>query len=84
MGQSIEARPDAILERAEFGYWEIGTMIGLQSGDSARLTLTERKTRQEYILPIPKKDAPSVSSRLNELMTSFGEFCCCIPQHHRR
>lgn len=75
LGQSIEERPEAILDREEFGHWEIDTVIGLQSGDSALLTITERKTRQEYILPIPKKDAPSVSARLNELMVSLdGNF----------
>lgn len=71
MGQSIEERPEAILEREEFGHWEIDTMIGLQSSDSTLLTLTERKTRQEYILPMANKDVSSVSERLKELMTAF-------------
>lgn len=73
MGQSIEERPEAILERQEFGHWEIDTVIGRKSGDSALLTLTERKTRQEYILPIPQKDASSVSERLKKLMAFWGE-----------
>lgn len=73
LGQSIEERPEAIVNRQEFGHWEIDTVIGRQSGDSALLTLTERKTRQEYILPISKKDAPSVSDCLKKLMASWGE-----------
>jgi IS30 family transposase len=73
MGQSIEERPETITEREEFGHWEIDTVVGLQSGDSALLTLTERKTRHEYILPIPSKDASSVSARINELRAVWGE-----------
>lgn len=75
LGKSIEERPEAILEREEFGHWEIDTVIGLQSGDSTLLTLTERKTRQEYIMPMPNKEASSVSKRLKELMALFdGKF----------
>jgi len=73
MGQSIEERPNTILEREKFGHWEIDTVIGRQSGDATLLTITERKTRQEYILQMPNKEASSVSARLTELMTSWGE-----------
>lgn len=73
MGQSIEQRPESISEREEFGHWEIDTVIGLQSGDSSLLTITERKTRHEYILPIPNKNASSVTARINELRASWGE-----------
>lgn len=73
LGQSIEMRPETVQTREEFGHWEIDTVIGLKSGDSALLTLTERKTRQEYILPIPKKDASCVSAQMTLLITSWGD-----------
>jgi len=72
LGKSIEQRPETVQERQEFGHWEIDTVIGLRSGDSPLLTLTERKTRHEYILPLSRKDAASVTVGLEELKRRFG------------
>ena len=40
--RSIEQRPAAANDRAEFGHWEIDTVIGRRAGENAvLLTLTE-------------------------------------------
>ena len=72
LGQSIEQRPESVQTRQEFGHWEIDTVIGKRSNDSLLLTLTERKTRQEFIIPILSKEASSVKSGLKKLKIFFG------------
>jgi len=42
---SIEARPQVINQREEFGHWEIDTVVGRKESQSVLLTLGERTTR---------------------------------------
>jgi len=72
LGQSIELRPTDVENRQEFGHWEIDTVIGKRSNDQALLTLTERRTRQELIIPLARKDSSSVRTGLEELKEQFG------------
>jgi len=72
LGQSIELRPAEVEARQEFGHWEIDTMLGKRSNDQALLTLTERRARQELIIPLVRKDSPSVQKGLEELKERFG------------
>jgi IS30 family transposase len=72
LGYSIEQRPAQVETRQEFGHWEIDTVLGKRSGDQALLTITERKTRQELILPLDKKDTVSVQIGLEKLKEHFG------------
>ncbi|XEQ94318.1 IS30 family transposase ISTki1 [Sporomusa carbonis] len=54
-GTSIDERPEEINIREEFGHWEIDTITGKRSGDGVLLTMTERKTRAEIIIPLAAK-----------------------------
>jgi IS30 family transposase len=72
LGQSIEQRPTEVETRQEFGHWEIDTVIGKRSTDQVLLTLTERRTRQELIIPLARKDSVSVQTGLKELKERFG------------
>ncbi len=72
LGQSIELRPAEVENRQEFGHWEIDTVLGKRSNDQVLLTLTERKTRQELIIPLARKDSPSIQTGLEELKQRFG------------
>lgn len=72
LGQSIEHRPAEVQTRQEFGHWEIDTVIGNRSNDQALLTMTERKTRQELIILLARKDSQSVQASLRELKERFG------------
>jgi IS30 family transposase len=72
LGQSIEQRPAEVETRQEFGHWEIDTVNGKRSDDQALLTITERKTRHELIIPLTRKDTLSVQIGLEELKERFG------------
>lgn len=72
LGTSIEQRPAHIEEREEFGHWEIDTVLGSRAKGAALLTLTERKTRNEHILKIDRKNAECVKQALQELKQTYG------------
>ncbi len=58
---SIEKRPEWVLERNEFGHWEIDLIVGPQGGSKAALlTLVERKTRLLLMRKLPDKTQASV------------------------
>lgn len=68
LGDSIEKRPEIVTTREEFGHWEIDTVLGRQSDqEPVLLTLTERKTRFEYIIKINSKTVCAVNESLNQL-----------------
>lgn len=73
LGQSIEKRPEEVQTRQTFGHWEIDTVIGKRSNDSAILTLTERKTRHELLALLDAKDSQSVNNALLAIKDSYGE-----------
>lgn len=63
---TIENRPEDILERNEFGHWEMDSVIGLKTSKKALLVLTERKTRYERIFLVDRGSQPVVQA-LNKL-----------------
>lgn len=71
-GRSIEERPAEIESRNEFGHWEIDTVIGKRSKDSVLLTLTERKTRSEIIIPLEEKTSAMINKAICDLQKDFG------------
>lgn len=72
-GVSIEYRCPSIMERKEFGHWEMDTVVsGRNKGKSALLVLTERKTRYELIFKIADKTAESVESAIDVLEFGLG------------
>lgn len=73
-GKSIEARPKEILERKDFGHWEMDTVVG-PSGQSkvSLLVLTERKTRKEIIEKLPKHTMKEVVRALDRIERRYTE-----------
>lgn len=73
LGKSIDQRPQEVENREDFGHWEIDTVIGKKSKDSALLTMTERKTRDELVFKIPEKSSSEVNQALSNLKLLYGE-----------
>lgn len=74
LGTSIEDRPADILTRAEFGHWEIDTVIGTKDKhDSVLLTLAERQTRHYIVRKIASKTTAAVQNELKYIKEYFGE-----------
>ncbi len=73
LGRSIETRDKGIMQRKEFGHWEMDTVVGGQkNGKSCLLVLSERMTRREIIRKIPDKKAVSVVRALDRLEKEMG------------
>lgn len=71
-GETIENRPKEILERAEFGHWEMDSIMGTVGSHAALLVLTERKTRNGIVIRVPDHTAESVVRALNRLERRMG------------
>ncbi|KZM54381.1 IS30 family transposase [Aeribacillus pallidus] len=72
LGQSIEERTSEIEQRQEFGHREIDTVIGKKDKeDQVLLTLTERKTREEFIFRAEGKTSQAIN-RIIEIRQSFS------------
>ncbi|MFZ3591920.1 IS30 family transposase, partial [Bacillus sp. DJP31] len=71
LGRSIEERPIEVNGRNEFGHWEIDTVIGKKTNDEALMTLTERKTRKEFIIRVPAKDSEAITKAISCLKNTF-------------
>ena len=72
-GSTIEERPKEVLEREEFGHWEMDSVIGKREKGNTIVTLTERKTRNELIFKAKDKTAKSVVKILNTLERAYGK-----------
>lgn len=71
--RSIEERPTEILERKEYGHWEMDTVVsGQGKGKACLLVLTERKTLEEIIRLMPDKKAESTKKALDKLEKELG------------
>ena len=71
-GESIEKRPDAVNNRAEFGHWEMDTLESNRQGRSCLLVLTERLTRQEVTVKMPDQTSASTVQALDRLEYKYG------------
>lgn len=70
---SIEKRPEEILERKQYGHWEMDTVVSAQgTGKSCLLVLSERMTREEIVMKIKNKKSSSVVHALNMLERKLG------------
>ena len=72
-GLSIEARPQVVNQREEFGHWEIDTVVGRRESQSVLLTLDERTTRFRHIIKIPGRSTQAVEQGLKTLRELYGE-----------
>lgn len=71
-GESIERRPEDILDRLEPGHWEMDSVMSGKNGNAALLVLTERATRFEIGIRVPDHTASSVVSAMDRLERRFG------------
>lgn len=71
-GESIERRPESILERLEPGHWEMDSVMSGKNGSAALLVFTERATRFEIGIRVPDHTAASVVSAMDRLERRFG------------
>ena len=72
-GDSIEERPEEVAARAEFGHWEMDSVLGKQSNKKRLLVLTERKTRHEIIVLLENGKTETVVAAINALERKFGQ-----------
>lgn len=72
-GRSIEERPKAVLDREQYGHWEMDTVVSAQgTGLSCLLVLSERMSREEIIMKIRNKKSSTVVRALNRLEKQYG------------
>ena len=72
-GRGLEDRPEIVNQRQEAGHWEIDLVVGgKKKGMAAILTLTERKTRKEFIRKLKDKSQSSVVRALNGIERQMG------------
>ncbi|MCM1047359.1 MAG: IS30 family transposase [Clostridiales bacterium] len=72
-GKTIEERPKDAATREGYGHWEIDTVYsGKKKGKGCLLVLTERLTRDEYILPMRDRSLSSTIKSINALEKSLG------------
>jgi IS30 family transposase len=68
---SISSRPFAPDDRSVFGHWEGDSVVGAK-GNTALLTLVERKTRYTKVVPITPTTAASAERALRGLIEELG------------
>lgn len=73
LGRSIEERSEAINQREEYGHWEGDTVKGRHGTLSVLLTLTERRSREEYILKLEQGTQEAVKAAFDRLEEDQGE-----------
>jgi transposase, IS30 family len=72
-GRSIEERGAYIEDRSEVGHWEMDCVVGGKgTGSAVLLTLTERQTRTERIIKLPRKTQAAVVAALDVLERQMG------------
>lgn len=72
-GRSIEERPKEILDRGQYGHWEMDTVVSAKdTGLSCLLVLSERMTREEIVIKIRNKKESTVVRALNRLEKQYG------------
>lgn len=71
---SIENRPKDILNRNDYGHWEMDTVYsGRNKSKECLLVLTERKYRDEIIIKMSDRTACSTVKALDQLYKCYGD-----------
>lgn len=73
IGQSIEKRPLYILNRSEFGHWEMDSVVGSEDSKKSLLVLSERKTRKELIFLNNNMTTQEVVNKIDLLEQKLGK-----------
>lgn len=71
-GTSIEERPKEIENRAEFGHWELDTVVGKQGTKTVLMVLSERALNVEIIRKIESKSEYCIVHEIDKLERHFG------------
>lgn len=71
-GDSIEERPEEILDRDEPGHWEMDSVVSARGSTKRLVVLTERTTREELIFLAKDGTTASVVNILNRLERKMG------------
>lgn len=71
-GKSIDERPLYILDREEYGHWEMDTVYSSKDDLHCLLVLSERKIRYEIIIKIKDRTIKSVISALDGMERKMG------------
>ena len=71
-GTSISERPKEIEARAEFGHWEMDTVVGKKKSKTVLLVLTERALNIEIIRKMTNKSQECVVKELDKLERKMG------------
>lgn len=71
-GRSIEDRPKYINDRSVYGHWEMDTVYSSHDDLHCLLVLTERKFREEIVIRMKDRTAPSVVRALDRLERTMG------------
>lgn len=66
-GKSIEQRPKESNERAEYGHWEMDSVVSGRFGTGGLLVLTERMTRDEYVFHMKSVSSDEVVRNIDSL-----------------
>jgi len=68
---SIDERPDIVDARKRIGDWELDTIIG-KNRKQAIVSMTERKTRLNYLFKVENKDAASMEFAIISTLRKTG------------
>lgn len=71
-GRSIDDRPSNISDRSMYGHWEMDTVYSSRDDLHCLLVLSERKFREEIVIKIKDRTAPSVIKALDRLERKIG------------
>lgn len=69
---SIEDRNKTVLDRDEYGHWEMDTVVSGRGGKGVLLVFTERMTREEEIYKINSKSMHDVTNCINQIEQAIG------------
>ena len=74
LGDSIDDRPKEIETRAEFGHWEIDSVLGKKKKDEpVVVTIVERKLRKSIWIKAADHSAESMQTAIKTVIDYFGE-----------
>lgn len=71
-GTGIDERPKEVLERKQFGHWEMDCLCGKSINHKTALVLTERKTRYEIVEKLKTHTMREVVLALNRIEKRMG------------
>lgn len=70
---NINIRPEKIMQRKEYGHWEMDLIVGKADTKPVLLTLTERKSRQELIFKLPNRKAATIRGVFDQLESRMSK-----------